>query len=564
MTDLDDFNIKNMIDNYFDRRLIGTLNQNISDWNVTQVTTMKDLFKGRTDFNEPLSWDVRNVTDMSGMFEGCSSFNQPLSWDVRNVTDMSNMFKGCSYFNQPLSWDVRNVTDMSNMFKGCSYFNQQLRWNVSQVKNMSGMFEGCSSFNPPPISRFTRTLRSITSTRKQITEWDVRNVTNMSYMFKGCSSFNRSLSKWIIQPDANIYKMFEDSAIQNYPQGFRQEQLEQNVNNGNILPTSSNLNNYDERYNHINRPADREDEIEELNSRGIRNAFGNVNRTQLNPTNTHSRINIQGEIHNAKFKFTDLNDFLKSKLPDVYFDYNLYNTHAEIYNFLIKSFRILIDMSNGSPATITTQKSKLTLLDRQLSAVNLVEPYYFTFFETVFYVLKYLETRPPEFIESYLTFYFQDNTNAYNDDDSVSCVRGILERVITILKDACVAFYTITKEKNETDNETDVDCKTFLELIDTEPEKLIPQYIRDWYVEHKGAEPLAFKSLTPEERKNNLKQFLLRKFPFYGDLIDTIMENYKSLGFNDQAFEYAGGKKRKTARKKSRKIYRKSRKHRKR
>ncbi len=57
------------------------------------------------------------VTDMSELFLYQQSFNQDISfWDVSNVTNMYRMFEG-SWFNQDInSWDVGNVTDMSAMF----------------------------------------------------------------------------------------------------------------------------------------------------------------------------------------------------------------------------------------------------------------------------------------------------------------------------------------------------------------------------------------------------------------------------------------------------------------
>ena len=42
---------------------------NISDWDVSQVTNMKGLFKGKKFFNESIeNWDVSNVKYMSSMF----------------------------------------------------------------------------------------------------------------------------------------------------------------------------------------------------------------------------------------------------------------------------------------------------------------------------------------------------------------------------------------------------------------------------------------------------------------------------------------------------------------
>ena len=51
------------------------------------------------NFNEDISsWDVSNVTNMEDMFYSASSFNQPLEkWDVSNVTNMEYMFLICFF-----------------------------------------------------------------------------------------------------------------------------------------------------------------------------------------------------------------------------------------------------------------------------------------------------------------------------------------------------------------------------------------------------------------------------------------------------------------------------------
>ena len=76
---------------------------NISHWDTHLVTSMKELFQGRGNFNDDIrNWNVSNVTDMCYMFRGASTFNQDLSgWNVSEVTNMDHMFDGasamCSY-----------------------------------------------------------------------------------------------------------------------------------------------------------------------------------------------------------------------------------------------------------------------------------------------------------------------------------------------------------------------------------------------------------------------------------------------------------------------------------
>jgi surface protein len=132
--------------------------------------------------------NTSQIIDMSGLFtlnRGVNGFfNQDISkWDVSNVTNMANMFYQTQLFNQDIGkWDVSNVTNMSNMFSMSKSFNQDIsKWNVSKVTNMSGMFSDIEGFN------------------QDISRWDVSNVTNMNKMFNNyysCPYENHDLSRW--------------------------------------------------------------------------------------------------------------------------------------------------------------------------------------------------------------------------------------------------------------------------------------------------------------------------------------------------------------------------------
>ena len=98
---------------------------NISDWDVSWVTNMKELFSGKKSFNSDISrWDVSGVTNMEHMFYGAHAFNQPIGcWDVKNVTNMESMFYDALVYDrtmlQPKKSEDRTVTEKEDFKKQC-------------------------------------------------------------------------------------------------------------------------------------------------------------------------------------------------------------------------------------------------------------------------------------------------------------------------------------------------------------------------------------------------------------------------------------------------------------
>jgi len=115
----------------------STFNQDIRNWDVSNVTNMNYMFAINSSFDKPIgNWNVSKVTTMTAMFER-SSFNQPIGdWVVSNVTNMNFMFSGSLLFNQALgNWDVSNVTSMNFMFEN-SFFNQNISsWCVTKISS---------------------------------------------------------------------------------------------------------------------------------------------------------------------------------------------------------------------------------------------------------------------------------------------------------------------------------------------------------------------------------------------------------------------------------------------
>ena len=238
---IDNWDVSNVTDMNVMFFLATSFNQPLNSWNVSSVTNMTNMFSQATSFNQPLnSWNVSSVTSMSGMFNLATSFNQPLnSWNVSNVQNMNSMFNQASVFNQPLnSWDVGSVTNMSSMFRGAHLFNQNIgSWDVSNVQYMTLMFQtlvgnhnfnngGSSSISGWNVSNVVSMFGMFNGTlfNQDIGNWNVSNVTTFGGMFL-ISSFNNggspSISGWTINTTTNVsmFWMFRAATSFNQPIG---------------------------------------------------------------------------------------------------------------------------------------------------------------------------------------------------------------------------------------------------------------------------------------------------------------------------------------------------------
>lgn len=89
----------------------------LADWDVSNVTNMRGVFR-ETDYNPDIrGWDVGNVTNMRDMFSMNENVNPDIGgWDVSNVSNMEYMFYRSEDFNQDISgWDISSLTNPRHM-----------------------------------------------------------------------------------------------------------------------------------------------------------------------------------------------------------------------------------------------------------------------------------------------------------------------------------------------------------------------------------------------------------------------------------------------------------------
>ena len=201
-----------------------SFNQNIGDWNVSNVTNLNNMFEDAASFNQPdiQYWEVSSNAILTDMF-----LNSPMSSE-RNIQDsVAGDTPSHSWFNQLVEYESNGVTlkvidritslsdfelhnnnSAQTVIDGVTYtvvddsdFHSEIsggNYNLitTFVTDMSGAFEGDASFN------------------EDISEWDTSNVTTMYSMFLDATSFNQDISYWDTSKVTTMRNMFLGSRLQ--------------------------------------------------------------------------------------------------------------------------------------------------------------------------------------------------------------------------------------------------------------------------------------------------------------------------------------------------------------
>lgn len=123
-------------------------NGNISQWDVSNVTNMKSMFRRSSFCGDISNWNVSCVKNMVDMFNG-SRFNGNISqWNTHSLKDMAGMFQS-SHFRQDINlWNVENVEDMSWAFCLSNFSSQLNLWKPFKLKKFKDIFSN-TSFDLP-------------------------------------------------------------------------------------------------------------------------------------------------------------------------------------------------------------------------------------------------------------------------------------------------------------------------------------------------------------------------------------------------------------------------------
>lgn len=194
----------------------------IGTWCISNVTSLHELFSGKSSFNEDLNqWDTSSVTSLYQTFLFASNFNQDLNqWNTSSVTSLQGTFRYAPNFDGHISdWDTSSVTTLYQTFSLASNFTGCIStWNVSRVTSLYQTFFLASKFN---CNMNAWEISSVTSLRQtfnqahnfngDISSWDTSLVTSLDGTFAYAGNFNIDLSGWQTSKVVSMYETFHQA-----------------------------------------------------------------------------------------------------------------------------------------------------------------------------------------------------------------------------------------------------------------------------------------------------------------------------------------------------------------
>ena len=157
-------------------------------WDISQIDNVEGLFEDYSGNPNVTGWDVSGVTSFKNMFGSATSFNQDInSWDVSASTSFNEMFYEARSFNQNISsWDVSASTSFVSMFYYATSFNQDISsWDVSASRSFYGMFHYATSFN------------------QDLCTWDIRHDADTNYFCDNGASCGNYSGKCSLEQTKN-------------------------------------------------------------------------------------------------------------------------------------------------------------------------------------------------------------------------------------------------------------------------------------------------------------------------------------------------------------------------
>lgn len=153
----------------------------LTGWNVSKVTDMQGTFTSLTSCTnlDLTGWNTSSCTNMLQTFWNCgklTTIGGISDWDVSNVVTMRGLFGYCSltsrnFYVDLSKWDTSSCTNMQYMF----YLNE------------FSIIDGLGSFDTSNVTTFNRMFYDCEALKElDLSGWDTSSATDMYRMFYYC------------------------------------------------------------------------------------------------------------------------------------------------------------------------------------------------------------------------------------------------------------------------------------------------------------------------------------------------------------------------------------------
>jgi hypothetical protein len=165
--------------------------------------------------------------------------------------------------------------------------------------------------------------------------------------------------------------------------------------------------------------------------------------------------------------------------------------------------------------------------------------------KALFYSIEFAKLQSTTFKNSYIQNFINDCNMAYEGEDSMTCAAGAIERFWLMLIPACTTIISMEGQDEELINM----YNTLIGILTYNKDVYINEYIKDWYVLHKNTSDNKFVNVSEEDIKQNLKTFVLEKFPENDKAYveAKLNEIIPVLSFEEDDFMYNGGRRKRRA-----------------
>ena len=269
--------------------------------------------------------------------------------------------------------------------------------------------------------------------------------------------------------------------------------------------------------------------------------------TDEDPDEEIVQVNAR-QIHeeSGKINYDLLISFLKEKTGNIEFPLNL------VYpDYIKKNLLQFINQLNENEETKQTLiRGMENIMTQRLDGLN-YNDFSINYKKALFYSIEFAKLQSNQFKNDYIKNFIKDCNEAYEGEDGLTCAAGAIERFWMMLIPACTLITSMQGQDEDLINT----YTTLIGILTYVKDVYINQYIKDWYVLHKNTGDNKFVNMSEDDIKENLKTFVLEKFPENDKAYveEKLNEIIPALSFDEDDFVYNGGKKRRRSKNKTKK-----------